>query len=319
MESILSLFIFHDTYVVSLLVVGITIIVVMLLLFNQKSPKSLIDSEFEGPERIEGALRRVLGEQNWQAANNAPTPGVSDSKLKELESELLEKDQTIANLNKQLTHGGGGGGGDGDDSDLMARIAELEARLQEYEIIEDDIADLSLYKSENEKLNEELDRLKAMAGQSTPVADSEPVAEAAPQPEPEPTPSPVEESNDAEEIAESINQSIDVDDGNEDMGADLVAEFEKVVSSQEMLNNDDEGEDSGQVSQAEDADHGKVTGPSEEASGKVIMSGTEPEKKKVPRNIDPDVHPKLRKVSPDSKEEAEVFISELKTIKKGNK
>ena len=45
-------------------------------------------------------------------------------------------------------------------SELLAKIKNLESKLLEYEIIEDDIADLSLFKEENAKLKAELDELK---------------------------------------------------------------------------------------------------------------------------------------------------------------
>lgn len=55
-------------------------------------------------------------------------------------------------------------------SDLEKRIKELEEKLAEYEILEDDIADLSLYKEENTRLRTELDKLKGGTGPA--VADA---------------------------------------------------------------------------------------------------------------------------------------------------
>lgn len=43
---------------------------------------------------------------------------------------------------------------------LQEKVTELQARLAEYEIIEDDIADLSMYKEENARLKAEITRLK---------------------------------------------------------------------------------------------------------------------------------------------------------------
>ena len=42
---------------------------------------------------------------------------------------------------------------------LQTRVQELEARLKEYEIIEDDIADLSTYKEENTRLRRQIEDL----------------------------------------------------------------------------------------------------------------------------------------------------------------
>jgi hypothetical protein len=43
----------------------------------------------------------------------------------------------------------------------QSKIKELEARLAEYEIIEDDIANLSIYKEENSRLKTEIEQLKS--------------------------------------------------------------------------------------------------------------------------------------------------------------
>ena len=46
---------------------------------------------------------------------------------------------------------------------LTARVKELESKLSEYEILEDDIADLSLFKEENARLKAELQNLRGGA------------------------------------------------------------------------------------------------------------------------------------------------------------
>lgn len=63
-----------------------------------------------------------------------------------------------------------------DTSKFEERIKELEGKLVEYEILEDDIADLSLYKAENAQLKAELSRLggTAPAPASGPASDSAP-------------------------------------------------------------------------------------------------------------------------------------------------
>ena len=294
MEAFLSLFVFHDIYVVSSLVVGITIVVVMLLLFNQKSPESIVKTEVGGSEQIEGALRRVLGEQRWEAASGASSVVDSDDRVGELEKEVLQKDQTIADLNKQLTQSSGGSTGISsvEDNELMSRVAELEARLQEYEIIEDDIADLSLYKNENSKLKEELDRLKGMTGDGQGSAPSK--AQALPE----------EENKNEDREAPAISNVVVLNGDNSDSeagdAADLVAEFEKVVNNQAQITPENSS-----LKQSIEA---------EKDTGKVMMVDQVKEKSSaedVPR------HEKLKGISPDSKEEADVFITELKSLKKG--
>lgn len=316
MESFLSLFIFHDSYVVSFLVIGITIVVVMLLLFNQKSPETVVKTEMGSNENIEGALRRVLGEQRWAQASEtqgalASAESGSAEKLQALENEVLEKDKAIADLNKQLTQSSGGGGDAGNNDDLMNKIAELESRLQEYEIIEDDIADLSLYRAENDKLKAELERLKALAGPGDEASEPEP--EVASQVEEDETP--VEPSINGVEKEEESG-SVDVSPQNEDStpitieasdddkpqtGTDLVAEFEKVVNSQDQLSQ-------GDVEPAATGEEGET--------GKVLMAEEITTASESSGETEVKVHPKLKNVNPDSKEEAEVFISDLKSLKK---
>ncbi len=314
MEWFLSLFVIHDTLVVSLLVVAITIVVVLLLLMSQKSPDSVVKSEIGGTDNVEGALRRVLGEQRWLQAGAGGTgtgAAVDELKLSELESEVLEKDRKIAELNKKLTQGGAQEGGDSgsaeDNSELLERLAEMEARLQEYEIIEDDIADLSLYKTENEKLKSEIADLKSKIGGASeaPVEDPTPIVEEAP----------------VEAIEEPVERVVEEEESEGVDGADLVAEFEKVVNSQSELETD---EPSSKVSIKGDVQPGSVvvtgvgdSGPrgqevkDDKAQGSVQVKADKAEEEAQPM----PVHPKLENVDPDSKEEAEVFISELKSLK----
>lgn len=56
---------------------------------------------------------------------------------------------------------------------LASRIQELEAKLSEYEILEDDIADLSLYKEENTRLRSEIEKIKGGGAASPAPAAAE--------------------------------------------------------------------------------------------------------------------------------------------------
>lgn len=289
MESFLSLFIFQGSYVVSALVLAITIIVVILLLFNQKSPDSVVRSEMGDTDQVESALRRVLGEQRRTGAAEVSSGGTE--RLSELEKEVLAKDRAIADLNKQLTQSGGSAGASGEDqSELLEKIANLESRLQEYEIIEDDIADLSLYRTENEKLKEELARLKALAGDAEASAEEPPppaISDVEPPEVTEPTPMPPAKK--------------------EVSGTDLVAEFEKVVNNQDHISDDStDGQD-------------VVEDSPDRRDGQVVMAGSE-KKNQDSGQPDPEeaeqVHEELKNVAPDSKEEAEVFIANLNSLKK---
>lgn len=139
----------------------------------------------------------------------------------------------------------GGGLSDGERQDYEAKIKELEARLAEYEIISEDIADVSFFKEENARLNAELEALKAggavaapaapvsaapaaptpAAPAAAPVPEPEPVApvaEAAPAPAVEPAPAPAAEAAQPEVSAEAANA---IDDS-------LMAEFARAVEGQ---------------------------------------------------------------------------------------
>ncbi len=129
--------------------------------------------------------------------------GMSTEELDALKKDIEEKQQEIEDLKNAAQSSDGGIGSDEHEA-VMKKVEELEGKLQEYEIIEDDIADLSLFKDENAKLKEELEALKA--GRASP-APAEPVAEAPAEAAPEP---------EAEEKSE-----------------DLVAEFAAAVESPE--------------------------------------------------------------------------------------
>ena len=130
---------------------------------------------------IEGALKKALSDRvvagavatvAGEAASGA-SGGEGDAAL---QAALSDREAKIVALMAALdalkahvdSHGapvvGGGDGVDaGELNALKARVSELQAKLAEYEIIEDDIADLSLFKDENKKLKDEVERLRAAA------------------------------------------------------------------------------------------------------------------------------------------------------------
>lgn len=122
---------------------------------------------------IEGALKKVMVDRPLGLTNAAAGATAEDGTAPkgELSQVLAEREAKIAALMSDIealkAHAESGraanaGGGSGKDSGaLEAKVAELQAKLTEYEIIEDDIADLSLFKEENRKLKDELERLKS--------------------------------------------------------------------------------------------------------------------------------------------------------------
>lgn len=137
---------------------------------------------------IEGAMKKVLSDKGIQGAlggaiGSAVGAGAgaqsgegaaATADALELKKALSEKEAKISALMSDLdalkvqmesstsvSPNGGPAGAGVDVGALQAKLAELQAKLAEYEIIEDDIADLSLFKEENKKLKAELATLKA--------------------------------------------------------------------------------------------------------------------------------------------------------------
>lgn len=188
---------------------------------NQLSFKGQIGS-FEGYKPTAGseshaASSAVATSQAGSSVDLAPLAKEIDD-LKQL---LKAKDSKIEELNKignslAAQVGNGTVAAAADTTALDAKIKELEGRLQEYEIISEDIADLSFYKEENSRLQKELADLKggavpapvkaAPAPTAPPVAaPAAPTVEAAPV-APVSTAAPV-----AEDTAASASGPIDDD------------------------------------------------------------------------------------------------------------
>jgi hypothetical protein len=106
--------------------------------------------------------------------------GEVDAQVQALKKDLQAREEELKALKAA---------GDGKPSEdagaLAARIKELESKLAEYEILEDDIADLSLYKEENARLRAELEKQKGGGADSTgaaPAPAAPPAAETASSP-----------------------------------------------------------------------------------------------------------------------------------------
>jgi hypothetical protein len=117
--------------------------------------------------------------------------------------------------------------------DYAAKIRDLEARLAEYEIISEDIADLSRYREENDELRKELDNVKSNQA-ATPVAAA-PVQAAPQAAAPEPPP-PAEAAPPAPELEVPIAEAAPA--AEESPNADLIddelmREFAAAVEGQQ--------------------------------------------------------------------------------------
>lgn len=146
------------------------------------------------------------------------------AQLSSLEAKVAEQSRTIESLAQERTQlqndlmaakaASGGGGGDATASvgasgpsaedvartkGLQEKVDALEARLAEYAVIEDDLANLKRLQQENAKLKSALEssgqNVASIVGQAvpdplpeTPAAASEPVMAAVPDPIPSPAP-----------------------------------------------------------------------------------------------------------------------------------
>lgn len=111
--------------------------------------------------QIEETLKKILS----QTATIAPTsPGALPPEVEKLKADLEVSQKMVDELKVRAQDSG-----TDNTPELLAKIKILEDRLTEYEIIEDDIADLSVYKEENAKLKRQLEAIKA--GTSSPMVE----------------------------------------------------------------------------------------------------------------------------------------------------
>lgn len=178
-------------------------------------------------------------EKMLEAARSDSGGGISDAEAKVLNDE-------IASLKEQLAAAGSGGGAE------LAAVTkerdELKERLMEYEIIEEDLANLKKFQQENEELKKKLAELggEVPASEPAPAAEAapepapepeaapEPVAEAAPEPaaEPEAAPEPAAEEAPAQPVEAAAETPEDVpaaEEGEQKSAEELLSEFEKML------------------------------------------------------------------------------------------
>lgn len=142
---------------------------------------------------LEGALKQILDRTQKletvtvQGGLSPEAAALAETQVQNLKKELAARDEEL----KALKASGANSKVTEEANQLTLRLKELESKLAEYEILEDDIADLSLYKEENTRLRSELNKLKGVAAEPAPepvpavVSASEPsVAPAPPPPEP---------------------------------------------------------------------------------------------------------------------------------------
>ena len=175
LEQALTKFTHHSETIIQWLFFAILLVSGLLIarfLFSKK------EAGDESPE-LSGALQKIL-EQTAKleslSLDKMSVQGVAsvDAQVQTLKADLQAREAEIT----KLKVGGESSGKVAEEAAaLSGRIKELEAKLSEYEILEDDIADLSLYKEENTRLRSEIERVKGGAASAPAAAGDDIVAE----------------------------------------------------------------------------------------------------------------------------------------------
>ncbi|MGE9743727.1 hypothetical protein [Bdellovibrio bacteriovorus] len=231
----------------------------------EKTLQKILDSQAQAPaaksrpaaedlgvdvEMDESPLTTKKAQASAAAAASASTAAgeaaaESAAEVAQLRLSLSENHQKVETLQAQLQEalaaaqaasaGGGAGGGEGgmssaEKEELNGKLRDLEARLAEYEIISEDIADLSRYRDENEDLKKQLEALKAAPSPAASATQGAAVKELVPEPTPEPA------APAAEVAAEPAPEApADSGGGSDLIDDDLMKEFAAAVEGQRAL------------------------------------------------------------------------------------
>lgn len=188
MDRFLNFILSHNATIIEVLF-GLTLLVVTFLAIRMflfaKDPQSA--SMDLG--NLEATLKQIL-----EKAGNVPAAGGGSEDGQRLAAEIANLKTELEVKKKQIDEISAAAGSAPAASGLSAeekaaldsKIKELEAKLAEYEIISEDIADLSFYKEQNLKLKKEIETIKGGGGAGA-VANP---AALAPDPDPDPAPAP---------------------------------------------------------------------------------------------------------------------------------
>ncbi|WP_413290691.1 hypothetical protein [Bdellovibrio sp. HCB337] len=273
MEKFLAFWSHHNATIIETLVALILLSALYLAyrtFFGNKGGVDTFDTSGAGAgantAHIEKTLQKILDQQSTLKASGASAGGDGAptellQELGTLKAALEEKEKQIVVLQEKAAQaataakaGTGGpsaeaiaaaasaaaGLAEKERADYEARIKELEARLAEYEIISEDIADLSFFKEENARLTKELEEARAGGGGGAP--SSAPAAPAAPAAAPASEPAPAAAAAPAPNIPEPSAEAANAIDDS------LMAEFAKAV----------EGQKSGTLEEAPKTDDSKL-------------------------------------------------------------
>jgi len=146
-------------------------------------------------------LKQQLSEKNGiiqdleTQLRSAGDPNASAKEIKKLQEEIVELKKQLVEADKKAQEAKELGAKNASSDEMQSKLNvitaerdELKERLMEYEIIEEDLANLKRLQQENEQLRKSLEALKGTgAAAATPIlAEAAATSEAEPEPEPEP-------------------------------------------------------------------------------------------------------------------------------------
>lgn len=149
--------------VITVLLGAIILCVFALMTASFHNPKDAITQEMGSVERLEGVLRQMLSDQQWPAAKS-PLDGAApaDGQVSLLQDQVHQLEQDLAAKQKQIEELSKVDGGSPDLAPLKLKVKELEDKLAEYSVIEEDIADLSRFRQENEDLRKKISEVSGI-------------------------------------------------------------------------------------------------------------------------------------------------------------
>ncbi len=140
----------------------------------EKTLQKLVETQQSSLANLEAKVGSGGGGSEGTVADPSVVKENSELKrtLEQKNAALAELEKNLADANKAVKEAGAAGAAKaGGDPALTAKLKELEARLAEYEIISEDISDLSHFKEENARLTSELQTLR-QAGATQPAPNA---------------------------------------------------------------------------------------------------------------------------------------------------
>lgn len=174
-ESIMTFLIANNKLVIEVLLALVLLTVIVaafnaFVLSDEESGKSAAGG-IGNVSELEEAIKRILEKANTMQVP-AGASGADLEKLNALSNEINALKKDIEDKKNQITQleASASKGGGADSAALQKKIGELESKLAEYEIISEDIADLSYYKEQFTKLQKENDELRKGGGGAAAAA-----------------------------------------------------------------------------------------------------------------------------------------------------